>query len=753
MRFTIKVSLILLYIFSQNILHGQQVHVTGKVFDDLTNEVIPGVNIFIDNKEGLATGINGAFDFLLTNGKHTIRFSYVGYESKTETVTLNGDDTVTLNIRLKPSAINLNTAVITAGLYMQKLSDVSVSMTVIKPRLIEQQNTHGADELLDKMPGIDILDGQASIRGGGGYSYGAGSRVLLVLDGLPLITADVGEVKWNFLPVENTAQIEIVKGASSTLYGSSALNGVINLRTKWPGLKPQTVFTFYSGLFDKPKRKELSWWWNENPMFNGIRFSHLHRYKNFDIVAGADLYGNAGYREKNYEQHARADFKLRYRPEKIKGLSVGLSTNIQWQRTSDFFLWQDADSGAFMQQQAGVAPTTGFRLQINPWTKYFDKRGNKHSLLTQYYKVKNNFEKNPGKNNGSEMYYGEYRFYKNIAEKFDLNAGATAMFGVTRAKLYGNHVSNNFAVYVQTEYKINGVLTLSGGYRSEYYSIDDADKKISNVFRAGINYKVASYTFLRASFGQGYRYPSVAEKYIATSVGALNIFPNPKLKPETGWSSEAGIKQGYRLGVVTGFVDAAIFWTEYKNMIEFTFGIYKPDSVDIPTFNDIGFKSLNVGKARITGLDFNVSGRMKSGAVSSLFFLGYTYMNPVDLTSDTLENNILKYRYRHSLKSDISFSYKKITVGITAVYRSFMERIDPAFEEPLFGMEIMPGLKRYRQENDKGAVIFDLRTAYKPNATTTLSLIAKNIFNKEYMGRPGDIRPPRNFAVQLVVKF
>ncbi len=739
--------LLLIFVFMQSALSAQQIPVKGKVYDESTNEPVFGVNILIDNEKGLVTGKKGEFFTLLTKGEHKFRFSYVGYEGKTEIITVNNSDTVTLMVKLKPSAVNLNTAVITAGLYMQKLSDVSVSMTVIKPDIIEQQNTQNADELLDKMPGIDILDGQASIRGGGGYSYGAGSRVLLVLDELPLITADVGEVKWNFLPLENTAQIEIVKGAASALYGSSALNGVINLRTIWPGLKPQTTFTLYSGFYDKPERKETGWWWSSNPVFNGFKFSHSHRYKNIDVVAGADLYGNAGYREKNYEQHARANLKLRYRPENIKGLTMGLFTNIQWQHSSDFFLWQDADSGAFLQQPAGLAPTVGFRLLIDPWVKYFDKKGNKHSLLTRYYKVENDFEKNRDKNNGSELYYGEYRFYKNIGKKLDLNVGVTALSGVTKAVLYGNHVSNNFALYAQTDYKVTEALTVSGGYRSEYYSIDDADKKFSNVFRAGVNYKAAEYTFFRASFGQGYRYPSIAEKYIATSVGALNIFPNPQLKPETGWSSEAGIKQGYRIGNITGFLDAALFWTEYKNMIEFTFGIYKPDSVDIPTFNDIGFKSLNVGKARITGFDISISGTVKTGVASSTFFVGYTYMNPVDLTSDTLENNILKYRYRHSLKSDISFSYKRFSVGITTVYRSFMERIDPAFEEPVFGMEIMPGLKKYREENDKGAVIFDVRAAYNPTEKTTFSVIAKNILNKEYMGRPGDIRPPRNVAV------
>ncbi len=727
--------------------------ITGTVTDKTTGETLAGVNIILDEHEGTTTSSAGTFKMEVSAGRHTLLFSFIGYEKLKREVTIKQGDSLYLPVSLNPSAINLNTTVVTAGLYIQKLSDVSVSMTVIPPDYLKKQNTRHIETVFNQMPGIDILDGQASIRGGGGYSYGAGSRVLVVLDELPLLTADVGEVKWNFLPIENTAQVEIVKGASSSLYGSSALNGVINLRTLWPGLKPKTTVTLYSGFFDKPSRNELSWWWDNNPLFGGFRFSHARRLEQLDIVAGADLYNNAGYREKNYEQHARANFKLRYRPKNMENLSAGLATNVQWQNSSGFFLWRDADSGAYMQQPAGLAPTAGFRIMVDPWFNYYDKHQNKHSLLTRFYKVRNTFEQNPDKDNGSNMFYGEYRFHTRIKSVLDITAGATGMYGSTRATLYGNHFNTNFALYTQLDYKPFQKLTFSGGYRAEYYSIDNSDEKISNVFRTGINYKAAEFTFLRASFGQGYRYPSIAEKYTATSVGSLNIFPNPELKPETGWSAEAGIKQGYRLWNITGFLDAAFFLTEYNDMIEFTFGIYKPDSVEYPSLSDVGFKSLNVGKARIDGIDVTLSGSSKQGKFSTTFFIGYTYMNPLDLSSDTLENNILKYRYNHSVKGDVSFGYGKLSLGVNMIYRSFMERIDPAFEEKIFGMEIMPGLKEYRGENNKGAVVFDLRLSWQLTKEANLALVGKNIFNKEYMGRPGDIRPPRNYSVQLLVKF
>ena len=111
------------------------------------------------------------------------------------------------------------------------------------------------------------------------------------------------------------------------------------------------------------------------------------------------------------------------------------------------------------------------------------------------------------------------------------------------------------------------------------------------VFRLGANYQLSQATFLRASWGQGYRYPTIAEQFIFTNAGGLNIFPNPSLKSETGWSSEIGVKQGFKIGEWNGYVDIAAFWSEYQGMMEF-------QSVQLGFF---AFQSLNIGDTRIIG--------------------------------------------------------------------------------------------------------------------------------------------------------
>ena len=107
-------------------------------------------------------------------------------------------------------------------------------MEVMKPSLIENKNTTNIETAIDQVPGVNITDGQANIRGGSGWSYGAGTRVLVMVDDMPLISGDAGQAQWSLIATENINQVEIIKGASSALYGSSALNGVINIRTAFP---------------------------------------------------------------------------------------------------------------------------------------------------------------------------------------------------------------------------------------------------------------------------------------------------------------------------------------------------------------------------------------------------------------------------------------------------------------------------------------------------------------------------------------
>ena len=211
--------------------------IKGKVKDHAGE--LPGAVISIDSKTGTTSDINGDFILSVPAGAYTLTCSMVGYKSQKQTTKVVANDTLKLNFSLTDANAMLDEVVVSAGKFEQKLSDVTVSMEVIKLAIIENKNTTTLDQIMNQVPGVTVSDGQASIRGGSGFAYGAGSRVLMLVDEMPMISADAGDVKWNYLPLENLEQVEVIKGASSALFGSSALNGVINLRTAYAKDKPK----------------------------------------------------------------------------------------------------------------------------------------------------------------------------------------------------------------------------------------------------------------------------------------------------------------------------------------------------------------------------------------------------------------------------------------------------------------------------------------------------------------------------------
>jgi iron complex outermembrane receptor protein len=631
-------------------------------------------------------------------------------------------------------------------------------MDIIKADKIATTIASSLETVINQTPGIDVLDGQPRIRGGSGYSYGAGSRVLVLVDDLPILTPDAGDVKWDYLPVENISQVEIIKGASSVLYGSSALNGIINVRTAYPKNEPTTKISLLNGLYMDPARKELVWWDNR-PGFSGASVFHSRKAGNLDIVASYHGYRDEGYRENEYEGRNRVTLNLLYRDKKVDGLSYGVNTNAMVVSKCDFFLWQDADSGAYRQNESAIAKLKGLRLNMDPFVEYYNDKGSRHTLKTRYFRIINAFEEVPDKDNEASMYYGEYKYHKSFKKPFDLTLGASASYAGIVSRLYENHTSLNASVYSQFDAEVIKRLKVSLGLRFERYQLDDYQEFAKPVFRAGLNYHLAKFTFLRASFGQGYRFPSIAEKYTATSLSSVHIFPNPDLNSEHGWSTELGIKQGIRVKNIKGFLDISLFQSRYNDMIEFTFGVYKPDSVLVPTLDHVGFKALNIGNAQITGVEIVLGGEGTVFSLPVTLQAGYTYLYPVDLDYDSTNtgsssgDKILKYRYQHSAKVDLELEWKKLSTGFCLVYNSFMKNIDAVFTDPVMGNMILPGFPEYRENNKKGTLIYDHRIAYRLTGNSKISVIAKNLFNREYMGRPGDIGAPRNITLQLSVDF
>ena len=740
----------LIFCLSSFSLFSQNAILTGNIFDAESNDPLIGATVKV-GETGVVTDYEGNFELKLPPGEHIVVINYLGYEEKRETITLKANQTSSLNVSLSIKANILQTATVTSGKYEKPLSEVTVSLEVLKPKLIEAVNARSMDQALEKIPGVNIIDDQPNIRGGSGWSYGAGSRVLLLVDDIPALQADAGFPNWKDIAVENTNQVEVVKGAASALYGSSALNGIINVRTAYATSTPETHFsTFYTQYLD-PKDKEKIWY-EKQPFEAGFSVSHRRKMNKVDLVLSGYGFYQDSFREDNFDRYGRITTGLRYRVN--DRFSIGFNSNFNKGKSKSYFYWKDWGPDALRGAPGTFSNSDKLRFTIDPFATYLDKKGNQHKFITRYHSIDNNNDEN--QSNSSRLMYGEYQFQHRFEDiGLVTTAGLVGIYSAVKAELYGDTTYNttNLAGYVQIDKKIVEKLNFSAGFRYERNTINGPEivsgdtipegksSEGKPVFRFGLNYQLAKTSFLRASWGQGYRFPTIAEKFIQTIAGGIFIVPNPYLQSETGWTAEIGIKQGFEIDQWRGYVDLSGFWSQYTDMMEFS-------------FTPNGFQSQNVGDTDIKGFEISIAGEGKLLGTTTSILAGYTYIDPKfqkfttrDSINSSVDYNVLKYRYRHSLKFDAETKIKKFSVGIAFFYNSHMEAIDEIFE--LF----IPGLRQQRMEDMNGYFTVDARAAYQITKSIKIAIIGKNIFNEQYTARPGLLEAPTSLTCRFDFRF
>lgn len=739
-----------LYLLIAAGLHAQTV-VSGRVTDRLSGEPLTGVYVIWGKSSGTSTDATGFFSFAASPGPLTIDFRYVGYRSARVTIIVTADKALELMMEMDSEAQSLDQVVVSADRMEQKRSDLTVSMEVIKQDYLYRAHITDAQELITRTPGIEVLDGQASIRGGSGFSYGAGSRVLALIDGLPMMSADAGNIKWHFLPLENLSQIEIIKGASSVLYGSSALNGVINFRTADASNIPVTRFFTEAGIYGSPANSNWKWW--DTPrIFGSASFSHLQKVGQTDLGLGVNLSSDRGYRKYNDETIGRVSIRLKHHSNKVEGLKYGLNLSGGKTYKTDFVLWEDALTGGLKQDTSTVSRLHGYYFAADPFITLSKSGRIRHDIRMRIQSSENRFPVRTANNAGSVSLYGEYQFWYSFSDHISLTAGLSETWSVISSNFYGDHRGLNLAVFAQAEVKPLNRLKVTGGVRIEQNYLDKEPDRLVPVFRAGLNFQASQYTFLRASFGQGYRYPSIAERHATTTLGSVRIFPSPFVNPESGWNAEAGVMQGFIAGLFRGEGDLSVFLSQNSDMIEYIFGLYTDLQSGI---SGLGFKATNVEQSRIYGAEMELSLSRTVGKVNATLTGGYTYIHPAEINAFTGRSTgvFLKYRRKHTAKIGLLAMTDRFEAGVEMYARSKTLNIDDVFLNPLTRESILPGFFDYWQDHNRGYFLMDGSMGYNLSRALKLSLAVKNITNTEYMGRPGDIQPHRNLSLRLSGKF
>jgi iron complex outermembrane receptor protein len=774
----------------------------GQVLDDDTGDPLIGANVKVHRNPsfGVAADINGRFSLEVPPGKYTFVVSYTGMKTDTIAATINPGQSTEYTIRLEMYMSELSGVEVKVGRFDRQVEELTVSMEVIVPDQIDNRNTTHIEEILDYTPGLNILDGEPQIRGGSGFTFGVGSKVGVFVDGMPVLSGDANRPYWQLIPVENIKQIEVIKGASSVLSGSSALSGAIYIRSATPRLKPETTIKAYSGFYSTPKFGNMKWWDNP-PLMAGMNFLHTRIANNTDIVVGGNVSYDHGFEgppvtlpmvkdsitnfteEQMAEKKAGLNFNLRHRNQKYPGFNYGLNGNFLMEKTKMMIAWLDDTTGFYRAYPGAVTLQENMIFYLDPFVNYYSKIGFKHSFKARV--MFNDNEMTNNQSNSNTIIFTDYNYQRDYPNLNNLKfvGGFSTQTTQSHANMYNasgtaNNSLFNFSGYAEFEHNLFRVLNLVAGFRFEYFTLNNKEIDTKTIFRAGASLKLMQETYLRMSLGQGYRYPTIAERFIRINLGTFGVFENPDLVPETSLNAEVGIRQGFKFMNYYGFLDVAVFQQDYDNTIEYLFGFW--DSTY--TFAIGGFKFLNTGKSRIIGTDISLTGKAQiSQNLLLTTIFGYNYIVPRSLEPDYVfaydynptgnneftftntsvnpDKNILKYRFLHTLKADIGLEFFGISPGISFKYFSRIENLDKAIADfetatNAAGGSIQPiKYMDYFNNHNNGNFVIDARLSYSWKDKHKVSLVANNITNRWYSLRPLKAEPMRSVLVNYSIKF
>ena len=317
-----KLAYLFAFILLSNGLIAQTYRLSGRVFDSDTDEPLSGVNIQLiaENQSQTnysITNINGDFSFNeVKAGQYQISFSYLGYSNYKENIDINSDKE--LNIGMEKELIPLGEVVVSSLKQERMIKDVPVPLEIVRNENIELASSFTASDILQEQPGIHLSrDGMWStsinIRGFGEQ------RIVALVDGNRIETATDLMATMSFFDVDDIERIEVIKGATSSLYGTGAMGGIVNVITKDGYFNDEPYFkgSFNSGFNSVNELFTRKLTFNSGSEKWYIRVSGSMRDAN-NVNTPEGIIDNSQFKDKNvaasagYKINQNQTFKIKY---------------------------------------------------------------------------------------------------------------------------------------------------------------------------------------------------------------------------------------------------------------------------------------------------------------------------------------------------------------------------------------------------------------------------------------------------------
>ena len=596
-----KLNIILFVLFSIQTGFAQERTVNGRVYSE--GEPLNGASLRIKGTNlGTITNEQGYFSIEFSEKRNNqLIISYIGHKSKQIEIDPNNSDVGRIILELYES---LDEIVISGTLKPVSKLKSPVAVEVYSQSFFKANPSPSIFESLESINGIrPQLNCNVCNTGDIHINGQEGSYTMVLIDGLPIVSGLSTVYGLSGIPQSLIERVEIVKGPASTLYGSEAIGGVINLITKLP--ENSSKLSIDSFVSD----------WGEINTDIGYKYSLS---KKTTGLLGINYFNFSNPIDKNNDGFT--DLTIQDRVSIFNKFTYGDKLSFATR-----FVYEDRWGGQLDWEPRYRGGDTIYGESI--YTTRFEAFGNyKFNKNLSFQFSYNNHTHNSAYgttifNANQTIGFGQLIWNKTIKNNdllFGLAYRYTYYDDDTTATFNEILNSNKEDIYhmpglfIQDEIKINESNTLLLGLRFDHNSLH------GNIFTPRINYKLSNYdqtSILRLSFGTGYRVAQVFTEDHAALTGARDVVFLNDLEPEKSWNTNLNyVKKVYlKEGAIIDF-DISIFKTQFSNKII-------PDYDTNP--NKIIYDNLK-GKSISQGLSLNINSLLENGI---RFNLGATYID------------------------------------------------------------------------------------------------------------------------------
>lgn len=516
------------------------------------------VNIYIVGAEkGATTDENGFFKIIgLAPGEYLLRASYIGFKTHEQTLEITKDQGQTVYIELEAAEIQ-DEMVVTGTMRKTYVKDSPVQVNVVKAVQLQQGKT--SSNIMDLISSVNGLSTQLNcgVCGTNAIRINGveGPNTAVLIDGMPIMGALASVYGLNGISPSIIDQVEVIKGPQSTLYGTQALGGVVNIITKNPALTP----TFSADVYTKSTEEgNINIAYSPSfDRFEGFVSGNILRLENYfdengdnfnDLVKQSriSLFGKGTLLGKNKEKRLNVVTKF-YRENRTGGLEQ-YSDDL---RGSDQIYGESIYTNRFEFLTEYRPDGFNQQLRVNGAFTYHDQDS---FYGTEWYNAQQG------------IVFGQATWDQPIGEHFQLLTGTTIRYETyndnTPATADGTSRRWIPGIFSQGEWK-TGDFTFLGGLRIDHHS----KHGYVTAPRLSAKFSPSMMTTLRISAGTGFRVVNVFTEDHAALTGSRDVVFNEDLEPEESRSITASLEQILAFGTNPMTLSLDGFYTHFSNKI------------------------------------------------------------------------------------------------------------------------------------------------------------------------------------------